>query len=233
MDTAFVGYESKPDYYFEWPRVEMLPFVPADCRLVLDVGCGTGAFGELLKRTRKVEMWGLEPVESAASKASAKLDHVVTGLFGPESELPAGAFDCIVFNDVLEHMIAPEQALRYAKGLLSQRGTIVASIPNVRFLKVLWGLVIRGQWEYADDGVLDKTHLRFFTKSSIQKMFQSEGYLLESIQGINSYQATPGVRRLLWQTYRIGNALSFGIFDDIRFRQFVVVAKSATPREIS
>jgi SAM-dependent methyltransferase len=225
MSAIPIGYDDKPGEYFEWARPEMLPFMPPECRRVLDVGCGTGAFGQLLKQTRDIEIWGLEPVKSAATKASARIDRVINGPFGPETELPEGTFDCIIFNDVLEHMVAPEQALRYAKVLLSQGGSIVASIPNVRYFKVLWELVFHAQWEYEDQGVLDKTHLRFFTKSSILKMFQSEGYSLQSICGINAYQAPRGARRGLWGAYRLANTLSLGKFDDVKFQQFAVVAK--------
>jgi 2-polyprenyl-3-methyl-5-hydroxy-6-metoxy-1,4-benzoquinol methylase len=130
MSTTLIGYDTKPEYYFERARPEMLPFVPADCHRMLDVGCGTGTFGQMLKQTREIEIWGLEPVKSAAVKASTRLDYVINGTFDPETDLPVGTFDCVVFNDVLEHMVAPEEALRYTKVLLSPGGTIVASIPN-------------------------------------------------------------------------------------------------------
>src|SRR5579862_921239 len=114
-----LDYEAKSADYFTGTRLEMLPFVPSHCRRVLDVGCGAGVFGESLKRTRNMEVWGVELLRSAAEKAVARLDRVIEGSFGPETGLPEEAFDCISFNDVLEHMVAPEQALRYAKGLLS------------------------------------------------------------------------------------------------------------------
>lgn len=215
------------DNYYEWSRPEMLPLVPAHCRRLLDVGCGTGAFGELLKRTRKIEIWGVEPVRAAAAKASTKIDHVINGPFDPETGLPAAAFDCVVFNDVLEHMVAPEQALRQAKVLLSQGGTIIASVPNIQYLPVVWQLFFHARWEYTDCGVLDKTHLRFFTKSSIVTMFQSEGYSLESIFGINAYSGIPGAGRRLWVPYKLTNALFLGKFADMKFPQFAVVAKAA------
>lgn len=215
------------DNYYEWPRPEMLPFVPAHCRRLLDVGCGTGAFGESLKRTRKIEIWGVEPVRAAAAKALTKIDHVINGPFDPETALPAAAFDCVVFNDVLEHMVAPEQALRQAKALLSQGGTIIASVPNIQYFPVVWQLFFHARWEYADCGVLDKTHLRFFTKSSIVTMFQSEGYSLESIFGINAYTGIPGAGRRLWIPYKLTNALFLGKFADMKFPQFAVVAKAA------
>jgi|ERR1019366_4500955 2-polyprenyl-3-methyl-5-hydroxy-6-metoxy-1,4-benzoquinol methylase len=223
------GYETKPVDYFGVERQEMLPFVPAYCRRVLDVGCGAGAFGELLKQTRKIEVWGVEPVTTAALKASAKLDRVINSPFGPETDLPAGTFDCVVFNDVLEHSFAPEEALRYAKSLLSPVGAILASIPNIRNFPILWNLLFHGRWEYTDCGLLDKTHLRFFTKSSIVRMFQDEGYSLQSICGINAYVGLPNASRSLWSAYKLANTLFLGKFADMKFQQFAVVAKAAPP----
>ena len=226
--TAPAGYTTKPAEYFGCVRSEMLSFVPSHCRRVLDVGCGAGAFGELLKKTRKVEVWGIEPVGSAAAEASSKIDHVVNRSFDSGSELPCGMFDCIVFNDVLEHMVFPEQALQYAKSLLAEGGVVVASIPNIRSLVTLFHLLFRAQWEYTDSGVLDKTHLRFFTKSSIVDMFEREGYALEEICGINLQRDC--VSRRLWAAYAVANALFLGKFTDLRFLQFAVVAKPVSVR---
>lgn len=203
----------------------MLSFVPTNCSRLLDVGCGTGTFGASLKKSREIEVWGVEPFASAAAIAAGKLDRVITGSFGPETDLPTGAFDCIVFNDVLEHMVEPELALRYAKLLLSAGGTILASIPNIRHFPLLWQLGVRGNWEYGDCGLLDRTHLRFFTKSSILRMFQNEGYAVKSISGINPYIGIPSASRRLWLAYRVANALFMGKFADLKFLQFAVVAE--------
>jgi 2-polyprenyl-3-methyl-5-hydroxy-6-metoxy-1,4-benzoquinol methylase len=218
-------YEIKSADYFAESRPEMLRFIPANCRRLLDVGCGAGTFGESLKRRGNIEVWGVELLRSAAARAVSKLDRLIEGPFGPETELPAGTFDCIVFADVLEHMPAPEQALRYAKGLLAPGGTVVASIPNIRQLPVLWQLVMHGRWEYSESGLLDKTHLRFFTRSSIVKMFLDEGYIVENICGINAYVGIPNASKPLWAAYKLMNAFSLGKFADLRFQQFAVVAK--------
>ena len=220
-----LDYATKPADYFTVERQEMLPFLPPNCRRLLDVGCGAGAFGQMVKRKREVEVWGVEPVSSVAAMASVKLDRVVVGTFCPRSDLPQGTFDCIVFNDVLEHMLAPEQALRYAKSLLSRSGSIVASIPNIRYLPVLWHLVVRGGWKYEDCGVLDRTHVRFFTRSSIIAMFQSEGYVVSIALGINPYAGIPRASKRLWRAYEFMDALSFRKFNDLRFQQFAVVAQ--------
>jgi len=218
-------YDSKPPDYFALGRNEMLPFLPPECGRLLDVGCGAGVFGELIKQSREVEVWGVESVPSVAVRASAKLDHVVVGDFCPQNGLPEGTFDCIVFNDVLEHMLEPELALRYARGLLSRNGCIVASIPNIRYLPILWHLAARGEWNYGDSGVWDKTHVRFFTRSSIVTMFENEGYAVQSISGINSRQGIPAASGRLWKTYELVNLLFFRKFDDARFQQFAVKAQ--------
>jgi SAM-dependent methyltransferase len=222
-----LDYETKASEYFGYPRPEMVPFVPADCRRLLDVGCADGAFGEALKKTREIEVWGVEPTKSAAARARMKLDRVVEGMFDPHVGLPTGSFDCVLFNDVLEHMVAPEVALRYARQLLAPGGVVVASIPNIRSFPTIWRLVFHASWEYQDAGVLDRTHLRFFTKSSIVDMFEREGFALEEISGINAFVAVPNIRRRFWLLYRLANALLFRKFDDMRFLQFAVVARLA------
>jgi 2-polyprenyl-3-methyl-5-hydroxy-6-metoxy-1,4-benzoquinol methylase len=222
-----LDYDTKAPDYFQQARHDMLPFVPAHCHRVLDVGCAEGAFGDVLKKTRQIEVWGIEPTGPAAAKAKSRLDKVIEAPFDHDADLPPGIFDCIFFNDVLEHMPAPERALRCARTLLSPSGVIVASIPNVRSFPTIWQLMIHASWDYTDWGVLDRTHLRFFTRSSIVKMFQSEGYVLEDIRGINAYCGNPSIGKFLWRTYRIANAMSLGVIADMKFQQFAVVAKPA------
>jgi 2-polyprenyl-3-methyl-5-hydroxy-6-metoxy-1,4-benzoquinol methylase len=91
----------------------------------------------------------------------------VANLDKDELDLPEEAFDCIVCNDVLEHLITPWQVLGKLAILLKPGGHFVASIPNVQYWGVLKDLVFEGDWRYADEGVLDVTHLRFFTRRSI------------------------------------------------------------------
>jgi 2-polyprenyl-3-methyl-5-hydroxy-6-metoxy-1,4-benzoquinol methylase len=216
------GYETKPTQYFGQLRTEMLPFVPADCRKLLDVGCGSGSFGAELKRRRKVEVWGIEPVTHAAKIAATNLDHVVEGIFAPEAGLPTSAFDAVIFNDVLEHLFDPVAALEYAKTLLSRRGVVVASIPNIRHFPSQWQVLVRGEWQYADYGIFDRTHLKFYTKKSIMALFAESGFQVQTITGINTYfSGTP--RK--WLCYRLLNLATFGAVSDMKYLQFAVVAK--------
>ncbi len=90
-----------------------------------------------------------------------------------------------VVDDILEHVVAPEKLLTALRPLLRPGGHIVSSVPHVRHCPNIVNLVIHGQWEYTDEGILDRTHLRFFTRSSMVALFESCGYRVESLQGIN------------------------------------------------
>lgn len=102
------------------------------------------------------------------------VDHFVSGSY-PEA-LPPRQFDAIVFNDVLEHLVDPWSALRESKSFLTDGGMVIASIPNVRHYSVIKPLVVSGRFEYQDAGLLDRTHLRFFTFTSSVDLFESTGF---------------------------------------------------------
>ncbi len=169
--------------YGDWERPEMVPFVPEPATRILDVGCSTGSFGALLRRQRPdAEVWGVEPNEEAAAKAGERLTGVVCGRF-PEA-VEGQDFDCIVFNDVLEHMPDPWTALNEATSLLAPGGCVVASLPNVRNARVILNLAVRGRWTYEKTGILDRTHLRFFTRRSAIALFEESGYHVETAEMI-------------------------------------------------
>lgn len=174
-----------PKYPFA-ARREMLAFVPPAARSVLDVGCGPGGFGQSLRQEASGrELWAVEPDEEVAAGASRHYDTMVVGSF-PEAVAGAGrTFDCIVFNDVLEHLVDPWSVLRAAAPLLAPGGAVVASIPNVRNVSVVAGLVLRGDWTYRDIGILDRTHLRFFTAATIRSLFADCGFTIEAMAGVN------------------------------------------------
>lgn len=202
-------------------RPEMSRFVPETANRILDVGCSVGNFGDFLKSERSVEIWGVEIDQQAASIASKKLDNVVCGGFDENLNLPANHFDCIVFNDVLEHMVDPRAALFYARKLLRNGGKIVASIPNVRYFDNLWSLLIHKNWEYVDSGILDRTHLRFFTIKSIPSLFGNSGYNIDLIEGINPLEKHNPYHT---RKYRLLNKLFLNKIEDTRWLQFAVVA---------
>lgn len=164
----------------------MLPLVPHGTGALLDVGCGRGGFGRALRTSgRAATIWALEQDQAFGREAATHYDEVIVGSFPEALAGHPMRFDCIVFNDVLEHMVDPWNALRQARRHLERRGTVVASIPNVRNARTVFDLAVRGDWTYVDMGVLDRTHLRFFTKKTVRALFGESGYVVEEIHGIN------------------------------------------------
>jgi 2-polyprenyl-3-methyl-5-hydroxy-6-metoxy-1,4-benzoquinol methylase len=205
--------------YYQRTRPEMMPFISTDARTILEVGCAEGGFGASLKRRRpNIEVWGVEVLPEVAMKARASLDRMLVGRIEElVPSIPDKYFDCVVLNDVLEHLVDPWAVLIELRAKLTGTGSIVASIPNVRHFLNLKNLLLRKDWEYTEHGILDRTHLRFFTSKSIRRMFNECGYELASMQGI---EAAGGVS---WK-FTIFNRLLLNSFDDARFLVFACVA---------
>jgi 2-polyprenyl-3-methyl-5-hydroxy-6-metoxy-1,4-benzoquinol methylase len=195
----------------------MVPFVPADARRILDIGCGQGCFAARLKAERGAEIWGIELDPVAAGMAAERLDHVLTGdALALAPTLPDSHFNCIVLNDILEHLFAPESLLSLLRPKLAADGVVVASIPNIRHFPELWRLVVGAEWRYEDEGILDRTHLRFYTRRSMRRLFADAGYRLLRQQGITPTRS--------WK-FRLANLVTLGRLGDTRFLQFACVAQ--------
>jgi 2-polyprenyl-3-methyl-5-hydroxy-6-metoxy-1,4-benzoquinol methylase len=201
--------------YFGNARAEMLAYVPASARRVLELGCGAGVFGASVK-ARGAEVWGVELNPAAARAAEARLDRVLCAdVETALAELPRASFDCVVYNDVLEHLVDPRAALTATKALLAPGGVVVCSIPNVRHFRNLINLIVHKQWRYEEHGVLDRTHLRFFTERSIVEMFDELGYDVRRLECVNGYTS--------WKYKALGK-LSLGFLSDVFTQQFGCVA---------
>ena len=212
-------YDSKTDDYYYNSRSEMVPFIPKGAKRILDVGCSTGGFGANLKKVNQdVQVWGIEPYHSAAEAAAKVLDKVICCTFEKDMpELNGELFDVIVFNDVLEHLTEPGSVLALCKQYLASDGVVLASIPNILYFPVFFNqIILREDWKYTDEGTLDNTHLRFFTRKSIIRLFQDQQYSIESIIGINAF-----VHKYYWAL----NAVTFNKLNEWRYRQYAIVAK--------
>lgn len=200
---------------------------PGKGKRVLDVGCSEGYLGEALKAFG-FEVWGVEPSATAAATARSRLDKVFTG--GLEdffaSHSPAeGRFDYLVFGDVLEHLPDPVAILGRCREYLAPGGAVVASIPNIAHLATRL-MLLQGQWNYADFGLMDHTHLRFFTRSSTVDLFTQTSFKIESLDRVEipveqcGIDIAPGL--LAWGKEAIKDA-------DARTFQFVVFARHCAP----
>lgn len=167
---------SKAEDYYRRERPDLLALVPPHARRILDVGCGEGALGARLAAALGAEVHGIERHAPAAAAARRVLASVIEGDAATATiPFPEGAFDCLVYGDVLEHMADPWTLLRSHVRFLRRGGTVVASVPNVRHLSVVLPLLFAGRFEYEDEGILDRTHLRFFTRRSFVDLLAGAG----------------------------------------------------------
>jgi 2-polyprenyl-3-methyl-5-hydroxy-6-metoxy-1,4-benzoquinol methylase len=195
----------------------MLSFIPPTARRILDVGCAEGKFGALLKERLDAEVWGIEYEPAAAEKARKRLDHVLTGdALALIETLEEEKFDCITVLDVLEHLPDPFTLLKSVKRIFNKDGFLVLSVPNVLYISNLYRLLVEKDWHYIDHGILDKTHLRFFTKKSLIRTLNSHGYQIKVFEGISP------VRGILFPLF---NFATLGHFSDSRYLQFACVAR--------
>lgn len=213
-----IDYTTKPQFYFNNQRHEMLAFIPPTATRILEIGCSNGTFGASVKKIRAVQYVGVDILEQSIAAASLNLDQAILADIQTE-ELPftENTFDCLVMNDVIEHLTDPWKTLSSLLQFLEPGGHIVASIPNMRYFKVLKELVLHRQWRYTDYGVLDRTHLRFFTDKSIAELFQDCGLEITKLEGINPTM-------LPWKISLL-NRILFNALDDTCFMQFACCAR--------
>jgi 2-polyprenyl-3-methyl-5-hydroxy-6-metoxy-1,4-benzoquinol methylase len=210
----------KHDSYYSQNRPEMRSLIPPSTKSLLDVGCGAGSFGEAIRAERpELSLSGIELFEDQAARARKHYGEVWSGdVHDVLQQLHARRFDLIVFNDLLEHLIDPAKVLRQCRELLSTEGKVLASIPNMRFWPALSDLVFQADWRYRDAGVMDSTHLRFFTRKSIVRLFEHTGFRVLQMHGINK----TWIRSWRW---RICNLLMAGRLEDCLYPQFAVLAE--------
>jgi 2-polyprenyl-3-methyl-5-hydroxy-6-metoxy-1,4-benzoquinol methylase len=174
--------------YGDGLRKELLfaiPFINKKIK-VLEIGCGYGSFKFNFQLNN--EYWGVDSNPHVAEKANERLDCFIFGTFDEvKSQLPDNYFDCIVCNDVIEHMSDEDIFFQNVKSKLTSDGVIIGSIPNVRYITNIIKFIFLRDWSYVVTGILDKTHLRFFTMKSLIKTLKKNEFDIIFLKGINPY----------------------------------------------
>ena len=151
--------------------------VPPKTR-VLDVGCGGGDLGSALKE-KQCELKGLD-LKLDRVDANRDCYQSLEERDIEEQGLGEEKYDVIIFSDVLEHLNNPEIVLEKSRGSLRPGGTVLVSLPNVAYLDNRLGL-LNGKWNYTDEGILDRTCLKFFTLLTAEKLLSAAGFRLQEI----------------------------------------------------
>jgi SAM-dependent methyltransferase len=215
MNNDLTTYFQKRDYYFEDERIDIASFIEEGENLVLEIGCGKGNTGRVLRETNKAfKLVGIELNGEIAARAEKVFDNVLCGDV-EALDLPCayGPYDYVVCGDVLEHLRDPWTTLKKIYGVLKPGGFIIASIPTIRNWRVIIDLIFKGEFSYRECGVLDITHLRFFTKRSIRKLFEDNRFKVMNIHS-NSFGAKASLI----------NKLTFGLFDELLTLRYLVKA---------
>lgn len=166
---------------------------------VLDVGCGAGGWADHLRQAGAERLIGLEPDENTAKLASTRYDSVIVSSIelATLDTSNQSTFDVIIMADVLEHLVNPWKALEQCAQWLRPTGRLIISVPNLRYFRVLSNVAIKGLFDYSDHGgVMDRTHLRWFTPRSLAGDLRRAGLIPTRIEGVAS-RRTAHLRRYL------------------------------------
>jgi 2-polyprenyl-3-methyl-5-hydroxy-6-metoxy-1,4-benzoquinol methylase len=165
----------------------LVPELPAGSR-VLEIGCGEGQLGSRL-RARGHEVHGVEVVPSAAAAAARVLDRALCAdVERTVLDYPPGHFQLLLCGDVLEHLVDPWGVLARLRQLCAPGAMLVCSVPNAQYFPVSLGL-LRGRFDYRDSGVLDRTHLRFFTRRSARALVERAGFAVEAMPAVYPFRS--------------------------------------------
>jgi len=208
------SHTSKQDTYYNRERPSIVNLIPAGPHLILDLGCASGAVGRRLLADKKAAtVIGVELFPSAAQEAAQHYQDVHTGDI-EEMTLPyKNHFDYVICGDILEHLKNPYAVIDKINGFLKPGGKLICSLPNIRHWQVLCNLALGGAWEYQDAGIMDRTHLRFFTRRSCHQMFRDGGLQVEQWQML-----------ITGRKFKLINGATLGLFKEFIGTQVVTVA---------
>ena len=164
-----------------WEVSGMIAALVAPGTRVLDVGCGTGALSVVLRDVCHASVFGVEPDASRSARAAERGIEVHTGVLTPELRRSVGEFDIAVYADVLEHLSDPLRELNTVKPFVKPGGLVIVSVPNVAHWSVRLDL-LRGRFRYAEYGIMDATHLRWFTEETIRQLMAQAGIEVVRVQ---------------------------------------------------
>lgn len=197
---------SQAQNYFDNPRPDFVDFIAKACTnlipqqsKLLEIGCGAGANHQLYRSLGYETIHGVEFHPEMAEVAKSRFDHVFAGPIEKFDPMEI-KYNVVVAGDILEHLVNPWDILRRIRTWTTEDSYLGISVPNVQHWHIIKGLLY-GRWDYVDSGILDRTHLRFFTNHSFRKILTSSGWK-PIAHGINP----------LSKSEKFAMAVSFGRF---------------------
>jgi 2-polyprenyl-3-methyl-5-hydroxy-6-metoxy-1,4-benzoquinol methylase len=219
-----MNYDQKAHDYFSNIRLDLIRLIDPKSKdlKVLEVGA---AYGETLNYLKQngiaKQAVGIDIFEDKTNSNNyKKIDRFIFGNI-EEIEFPEyeNYFDLILLPDVLEHLIEPKKVLDKLKKYLSQNGTIIVSMPNIRHYSAINKIFFKGNFKYEESGLFDYTHMRFYCRKNIQELLESSGFkVLKEESAIKNYKGK--------SITKIINSLTFGLMEEFFSLQYFYVIKN-------
>lgn len=219
-ETSAPAYESKTDDYFGGVRGDFLALLQQQPVVghVLEIGCGTGDTGAAALAQGLAQTYtGVEITPKAASVARTRLSDVLEGdVERMALPWPDQHFDAVLMSEVLEHLVDPWTLVKRVAEKMKPGAVVLASSPNVAQIAILRG-IIADRWELTEEGVMDRTHLRWFTQGSYRQMFEDAGIKVEQVQPM----APPG------PVGKLFNLVTLGRFRHLTMSQICITGRAS------
>ena len=218
-------YDLKEKIYFEGVRKDLLDLIPHENRNgnVLEIGAGGGNTLLYAKENRyanniyAIELFNIKESNQRSESFSGFILGNIEEMDFPFADVK---FDAIILGDVLEHLIDPYTLVNKLKKYLTDDGAIISSIPNIREYRTMKKIFFKGDFKYTDSGILDKTHLRFFTKKNMIELFENNGYVVENIVSNDTRSALTFLKKFKFRK------LFFKLFmEELLATQYFITAK--------
>jgi 2-polyprenyl-3-methyl-5-hydroxy-6-metoxy-1,4-benzoquinol methylase len=211
----------KPAGYYGNDRPDLVADLPRPLGRVLDVGCGEGAVGRLLRAEGAERVAGIEIDPASATVAREAYDQVEEGAV--EAVLPRleGPFDKVLCYDVLEHLVDPAVVLSRLRELVAADGRLHVSTPNARHWSLAGDLIVRGTFGYSEFGHRDATHLRWFTRKDLRHLLDQTGWAVERSTSSMSH-------RLRELRVNVPSGVSNGLAGEFFGRVWYILARPAS-----
>lgn len=217
-------YQDKNKKYFNNPRIDLIGLIPKnENNKILELGAGScDTLVEIKKLKLAKEVVGIELMKlTDTHQENSEIDKLIIGnIENIELDLPKDYFDVIICGDVLEHLTDPWDTMKKLHKHLKQNGVIIISVPNIREYHILYKILVRADFRYSDQGILDRTHLRFFCKKNIIALLTSSMFTPISIHSIFRLEKNHLKKRII-------DTLTLGLIRDFLTSQYVVVAQKS------
>lgn len=213
-------YDEKKEIYFSNIRHDIINLITiskiGSSLKILELGCGSGS--TLLKLKELGIADEIVGIDIKSIESQKRLDQIIIGDV-EQIELPLQEkyFDIIICADVLEHLLDPWALLFKLKKYLKDDGFLISSIPNIRNFKVLYSILCKGDFHYSKEGILDRTHLRFFCKKNIIDLFRESNFEIIKITSI--VKENKNLKSYIF------NKISLGVFYDFLVSQYLVISE--------